>query len=242
MNPEIELVIFDMDELMIACVPYHTKIFETILQKYGASLKDPKKPLMPAERASQFGKKIKDILAYLKQKYEVEADLDTLDAEFNKHLLPDLADNFITMPGLIPLINSLTVSGYPLAIASSSTRPKIDIVLDKLQIAGKFTTIVSGEEVEHGKPAPDIFLKASSLAGTEPARSLVLEDATNGVLAAKAAGMHVIGVHNKLIFESLGVRQDLSKADLQVESLEEITPAVIKSLSIRQKPPESLYS
>lgn len=153
-----------------------------------------------------------------------------LDSEFNERLLPIFADNFVPMPGLIPLVNSLSENGYTLAVASSSIRPKIDIVLNKLDLIEKFRIIVSGEEIKHGKPAPDIFLRAAEKTGIEPVRSLVLEDATNGVLAAKAAGMFVIGVHNRFTYERLGLKQDLSKADLEAGSLEEITPSTISGL------------
>lgn len=135
------------------------------------------------------------------------------------------------MPGLITLINSLAESDYTLAIASSSIRPKIDIILARLELTRKFGIVISGEEIKRGKPAPDIFLRTSEVAGIEPIRSLVLEDATNGILAARAAGMRVIGVHNRFIYERIGLRQDLSKADLEVESLGDITPATIKGLS-----------
>ncbi len=233
MASEIQLVIFDMDDLMIHSHPAHMEVFEAVMQKHGASLKNPQNPLTTLEEASQFGKRIKDILAFFKQKYEINSDVDELDSEFNERLLPVFADNFVPMPGLIPLVNSLREKGYTLAVASSSIRPKIDIVLNKLDLIEPFRIIVSGEEIKHGKPAPDIFLRASERAGIEPVRSLVLEDATNGVLAAKSAGMHVIGVHNRFTYERLGLKQDLSKADLEVESLEEITPSTIKSFNTK---------
>lgn len=72
MTPEIQLVIFDMDELMIDSHLFHTKVFEAVMQNYGASLKNTKNPLTGTEEASFFGKRIKDILVFLKQKYELK--------------------------------------------------------------------------------------------------------------------------------------------------------------------------
>ena len=96
--------------------------------------------------------------------------------------------------------------------------------MEKLGLIKIFEKIVSGEdEVKHGKPAPDIFLRAAEKIGVKPEECLVLEDAKNGVDAAKAAKMRCIGVHNKFTYNRLGIKQDLSKADLEVDELSEIS-------------------
>jgi HAD superfamily hydrolase (TIGR01509 family) len=125
------------------------------------------------------------------------------------------------MPGLSELVDSLR-GKYKLVLASSAKRSKIEIVLKKLHLdVNIFDAIVSGEdEIEHGKPAPDIFLKAAKKIGiTDASSCLVLEDAKNGVEAAKAAGMKAIGVHNQFSRKRLGIRQDLHVADLEVDNL-----------------------
>jgi beta-phosphoglucomutase-like phosphatase (HAD superfamily) len=135
------------------------------------------------------------------------------------------------MPGLFELVDGIGKVGYNLAIASSAPRKKIDIVLEKLGLGDKYEQIVSGEdEVKLGKPFPDIFLKAAEKLKMPASNIVVLEDAQNGVEAAKAAGMYCIGVHNKFTYEKLGIRQDLSKADIQVESLKDITVDLVNSI------------
>jgi HAD superfamily hydrolase (TIGR01509 family) len=104
-----------------------------------------------------------------------------------------------------------------MALASSSTQRVIDTVLEKLALVGVFDPVVSGEEVEHGKPAPDIFLRTAGLLEIPPETCLVIEDSANGVRAAKAAGMVCIGFRNP----NSGA-QDLSAADAIVASLDEI--------------------
>lgn len=230
MTSETKLVIFDMDDLMIYSHATHMEVFEEVLQKYGASLYDPENPLTIQEEANQFGRKIKDILAYFQNKYGIKTDTEVLHADFNELLLPVFGKHVVPMPGLTALIGSLKKTGFDLAIASSAIRPKIDIVLGELNLAKDFKAIVSGEEIKHGKPAPDIFLKAAKDVGIEPGKCVVLEDAKNGILAAKAAGMYAIGVHNKFDFEKLGIKQDLSMADFEVDSLEQISPEIIKNL------------
>jgi HAD superfamily hydrolase (TIGR01509 family) len=104
------------------------------------------------------------------------------------------------IPGVTMFVKQLAKSGHPLAIASGASQRRIDFFLQKLQLASYFSVIVCGDEVEHPKPAPDIFLLAAERLGEKPANCVVVEDAENGVRAAKAAGMRCIAyggsVHN----------------------------------------------
>lgn len=81
---------------------------------------------------------------------------------------------------------------YPVAIASSSHRAMIDAAVEVLGLRGVLGAVVSSDEVPAGKPAPDVYLRAASLLGVDPARCLVVEDSLNGVRAGKAAGMTVV--------------------------------------------------
>lgn len=220
---QIQAVIFDMDELMVNSAAVHKGIFEKVLNKYGASLYDSKNPLRKDEETQWFGWKIPDIFAFLIKKYQLEGVTVTqLNDQFNEFLLPTFGEEVEIMPGTIELVNFLK-GKYKLAVASSAPQAKIDIVLKKLGVTNAFAATVSGED-RHitGKPAPDIFLTAAKDLHVEPANTLVLEDAKNGVEAAKSGGMYCIGVHNKFTLEMVGLRQDLSRADLQVNSLLEV--------------------
>ena len=84
----------------------------------------------------------------------------------------------------------------PLAIASSSNRELIDVVLARPALAGVFAATVSSEEVPRGKPAPDVYLEAARRLGVDPARCGAVEDSHNGIRSAKAAGMRVVAVPN----------------------------------------------
>jgi len=113
------------------------------------------------------------------------------------------------MPGLLDFLKFLGHRNIPLSVASSSIKSNIEFVLNKISIRHHFKFLVSGEEVEKGKPSPDIFLRTAQLNGIEPQRCLVIEDSRNGVHAAKDAKMMVVGFKNP----SSG-NQDLSRADL----------------------------
>jgi HAD superfamily hydrolase (TIGR01509 family) len=83
---------------------------------------------------------------------------------------------------------------WPLGLASSSNREIIDLVLDEAGLADRFAATVSSEEVARGKPAPDVYLEAARRLGVEPARCAAVEDSSNGLRAAAAAGMRVIAI------------------------------------------------
>jgi HAD superfamily hydrolase (TIGR01509 family) len=86
---------------------------------------------------------------------------------------------------------------WPLGLASSANRPIIDLVLAESGMAARFTATVSSEEVARGKPAPDVYLEAARRLAVDPARCVAVEDSSNGLRAAAAAGMKVIAVPNR---------------------------------------------
>lgn len=120
--------------------------------------------------------------------------------------------------GIPELLKSLSDHHIPMGIASSSPRPFIECVLNKFNILEVFDVVVSGEEVPNGKPAPDVYLEAASTLDIPPSECVVIEDARNGVTAAKRAGMKCVGYQNP----NSG-NQDLSLADKIVQSLTELS-------------------
>jgi HAD superfamily hydrolase (TIGR01509 family) len=118
-------------------------------------------------------------------------------------------------PGAVELVRRLRADGVPLGLASNSPRFLVDDALATAGMADAFDTIVTSDDVEHAKPAPDIYLLACERLGVDPAEALALEDSASGVMAAKAAGLTVIGVPQF-------AETDVSAADRVVESLEEL--------------------
>jgi HAD superfamily hydrolase (TIGR01509 family) len=118
---------------------------------------------------------------------------------------------------------------WPLAVASSSNRELIDLVLELSGLAPFFRATVSSEEVERGKPAPDVYLEAAHRLGVLPSRCAAIEDSHSGIRSAKAAGMRVVAIPNA----SFPPEPDaLAEADVVLESLKELTPdAVLPKLS-----------
>jgi beta-phosphoglucomutase-like phosphatase (HAD superfamily) len=115
---------------------------------------------------------------------------------------------------------------WPLALASSSNREVIDLVLELAEMKYAFSATVSSEQVARGKPAPDVYLRAAELLGLHPRRCLAVEDSTNGILSAKGAGMSLVAIPNREFPPS---DDALSKADIILPTISNLSPAAVES-------------
>jgi HAD superfamily hydrolase (TIGR01509 family) len=113
---------------------------------------------------------------------------------------------------------------FPLGLATSSNREIIDIVLEVGGFEDLFVTTVSSEEVERGKPAPDVYLEATKRMRVDPANAAAIEDSTNGLLAAHNAGMRVIAIPNDA---HPPADKGLKVADVVLNSIEDLKPGVV---------------
>jgi HAD superfamily hydrolase (TIGR01509 family) len=127
------------------------------------------------------------------------------------------------LPGAGDAVQRLSAR-WPLGLASSSNRPLIDAVLRATGLDSHFAATVSSEEVARGKPAPDVYLEVSHRLGVSPSRSTAIEDSTNGLLAARAAGMRVVAVPSGAFPPEPEVVAD---ADATVSDLDMLTSEVI---------------
>jgi HAD superfamily hydrolase (TIGR01509 family) len=113
---------------------------------------------------------------------------------------------------------------FPLGLATSSNREIIDIVVEVGGFEDLLKVTVSSEEVESGKPAPDVYLEATRRMGVDPQRTAAVEDSTNGLLAAKAAGMRVIAIPNDA---HPPAEKGLAAADVVLSSIEDLNTGVV---------------
>jgi HAD superfamily hydrolase (TIGR01509 family) len=114
---------------------------------------------------------------------------------------------------------------WPLGLASSSNRELIDLVLELSGLTRLFQVTVSSEEVPRGKPAPDVYLEAARRLGVAPARCAAVEDSENGIRSAKAAGMYVLAIPNRVYPPA---EDALDLADAVLTSVKELTPEIIE--------------
>ena len=148
---------------------------------------------------------------------------EEINAEVVRRLAGRYREELPLIEGAAAAAERLAVR-WPLAIASSSNRPIIDLVLALGGLDRFFRATVSSEEVARGKPAPDVYLEAARRLGADPARCAAIEDSHNGILAAKAAGMQVLAIPNERYPPG---HEALAAADAVIASIRELTAAAV---------------
>lgn len=213
----IKAVIFDMDGVLIDSEPLHHKIFKAYIHnKFGLMISDE-------EYNTFIGTTNKSIFTALQNRHGVKGNIDAYIEEYEEEYFAYLMTATGEKPiyGVDHLIKKLHQAGMRVALASSSPKKHIDIIVEMFGLNEFFAQKVSGQEVKRGKPAPDIFLRAAELLQVSPEECLVFEDSKNGIVAAKEAGMKCIAFYNR----NSG-NQDLSAADKIIYSFTEMLDQV----------------
>ena len=182
----IEAAIFDMDGLMFDTEPLWYKAWTPALARFGLTLDDT----LALECRGMSGVLRDQVISRHYPGYDGHAISCALDEEAAKIIEHELTKK----PGLDELLTWLAEQGVPCVVASSSSHEMIRGNLERAGVAGRFAAEVSGRDVRHGKPEPDIFLAAAAKAGARPERSLVLEDSFAGVRAGHAGGFVTVMV------------------------------------------------
>jgi len=200
-----------MDGVLIDSQPIH---FNTDMEVIKAAGANPEFSDVEQLAGVALGKR----LSVYKNKYGLELSIEALTGLHVGILMRTFREsNLGPIKGIPKLLHKLKETNIKMAVASSSSLALIRLVLDMLNISEFFNALITGEEVENGKPAPDIFLKAAERLDSLPENCAVVEDSTNGVLAAKHAGMYCVAYENPTSGE-----QDLSNADMIINSFNSI--------------------
>jgi HAD superfamily hydrolase (TIGR01509 family) len=210
-------VIFDMDGVLVDSYQAH---FESWKRTYG----EIDVQYSEAKFAGDFGRTSRDILRRtLGDELTVERvrELDGRKEAFYREIL---RENFPAMDGATELIQALAASNFRLAIGSSGPPENVALVVELLTGSEHFSATVTGADVTHGKPDPQVFLIAAERLGVPPARCAVVEDAVHGITAAKRAGMTAIALTGTV------QRAELAAADAVVDSLRQLSPERIGAL------------
>ena len=216
----IKTVIFDMDGVIVDTEPVHHFAYNQIFKQLNIDI-------TPEIYTSFTGNSTKNIFEKLKAHFKLKEDVQGL-VETKRNLFNDAFDqkeDLFLLEGVEDLIKELDANGMQLVLASSSAKVTINRIFNRFGLHKYFSHIVSGEDFPKSKPHPAIFEHAAFLSGTPIANCVVIEDSTNGILAAKAAGIYCIG------YDSLNSKmQDYSKADKVISHFNELSFEKIKNL------------
>ena len=205
----LRAVIFDMDGVIVDSERYQFEAFRQLFLPYGIRL--------TKDSFDWVGKTSQENIEAVLDRYALNKDPVKLVALRRKTYTQLIKDHIRPMAGVLPLITKLRKNGYRLALASSSIRAHINMILERLNVLEDFEVIVSGDMIIHGKPNPEIFLRTIKELKLLPTECVVIEDSQRGVEAAYHAGIKCIVVPNEYT-----LHQDFSKATKIIVSLREL--------------------
>ncbi len=198
-----------MDGVLANTAPFHIAAWEEFVNTHG---------LVIDQRFfwDAFGLGNDEIFPPLFKRSMTREEIAALTIEKETLFRGKIAGKIRPFPGVMELISASVKAGYVCAVGSSAIRDNVEAVVAGLGLNGRFSCIVTGDDVAKAKPEPDIFLKAAALSGVAPERCIVIEDSFHGVTAALRAGMKCIAVTNSHGAEKLG------HAHLVAASLEDV--------------------
>jgi HAD superfamily hydrolase (TIGR01509 family) len=181
-------VIFDLDGVIMDSEQRWNGAKEALVRETGGRWREEAPSVMMGMSSSEWA-------AYLRDELDVPMHVDQISREVVRRMEDGYRKALPLLPGAGEAVRSLAAR-WPLGLASSSNREIIDLVLELTRFGEEFRVTVSSDEVERGKPAPDVYLEAARRLAVEPARCVAIEDSSNGLRSAHAAGMAVIAVPN----------------------------------------------
>lgn len=186
-----KIIIFDMDGLMLDTEKFYYESWFKFSKDYDFVYSNEKRKLLAGMNGPTIRNIIAKELGSEQKAKELRENLESYRREYFLNFKGDLKKE-----GLINLLDYLKENEIDAIVASSSSREKISYLLKNQNIDHYFKFVVSGHEVENGKPDPDIFIEALNQAGYKKEEALILEDSYNGYKAAKASGMDYIIIHD----------------------------------------------
>jgi HAD superfamily hydrolase (TIGR01509 family) len=212
----IDAVVFDLDGLLLDTEQLWDDVREQLAHERGGRWHQ-------GAQADMMGMSSPEWSRYMHETIGLRESPDEIADEVVKRMQERYRERLPLLPGARDAVERLAAR-WPLGLASSSNRPLIDLALEVGGLAPFFRVTVSSEEVRRGKPAPDVYLEAAQRLDVEPGRAAAIEDSSNGIASAHAAGMKVIAIPNAHFPPDA---ESLSLADVVVPSLAELTPEIV---------------
>jgi HAD superfamily hydrolase (TIGR01509 family) len=217
--PEPAAVVFDLDGVLVESEQVWDAAREQLVRERGGTWSDAATRDMMGMSSTEWSQYMHDRLGVPMDPTEINDDVVRRVAAAYEERLP-------LLPHAVETVQELAAR-WPLGVASSSNRPIIGLVLEQAGLMECFSAVVSSEEVERGKPAPDVYVAVARELRVDPTECVAIEDSTNGIKSAVAAGMRTIAVPNR----EFRPDDDVLAAAVAVEtSLAEVTVELVSSL------------
>jgi len=215
----ISAVVFDLDGVLIDSEPVWEEVRRQVVAEHGGHW-------LPDAQHRLMGMSTQEWARYLSEDLGVGLPPDEVAALVIEHMAARYRDHLPLMPGAVAAVRRLA-GRWPLGLGSSAPASLISTVLDAANLRGYFRVVMSTEQLTRGKPAPDIYLAVTGRLGVEPAAAAAIEDSSNGLRSAAAAGLAVIAVpHQKYPPEPAA----LASAALVINNLDDLTVAAVAAL------------
>ncbi|WP_370476507.1 HAD family hydrolase [Tamlana flava] len=216
----LKAIIFDMDGVIIDSEPLHIRAYNNMFKEVGIKVSS-------ALYESFTGQSTINICKRLCDTFNLNESPEDLVALKRKHYRQffDSDSDLALINGVLDLIKSYHENGLTLVLGSSASMDGINLIFERFDLNKYFKAKLSGGDLKQSKPHPEIFIKSVEATGFRKEECIVIEDSTNGVEAAKAAGIFCVGYDS---FHSKN--QDYSKADLVIENFEDIAFSKIKNI------------
>jgi len=215
----IDVVVFDMDGVIVDSEQVWDDVREQLAAERGGRWHE-------GAQAAMMGMSSPEWSAYMHDEIGLRESPAEINAEVVERMLERYREQLPLIDGAVDAVRRLAPE-FRLGVASSSNRPLIETVLERAGIAELFDAVVSSEEVAAGKPAPDVYLEAIRRLDAEPTRTAAIEDSSNGIRAAHAAGMRVIVLPNA---HYPPAPDALALADAVVATPVELTAVLVRGL------------
>ncbi len=212
----IDAVVFDLDGVILDSEELWDKVREELARERGGRWHE-------GAQADMMGMSSREWSVYMHERIGLPEPPEEINAEVVGRMLERYRRELPLIPGAVKAVERLAAR-WPLGLASSSNRALIDAALEAAGLTRLFRVTVSSEEVEYGKPAPDVYLEAASRLGVAPDRCAAIEDSQNGIRSAKAAGMRVIAIPNPRFPPG---EEALAEADVALDSIADLTPRTV---------------
>jgi HAD superfamily hydrolase (TIGR01509 family) len=216
----IAAVVFDLDGVLLDSEQRWNEAKAALVRESGGHWREEAPTVMMGMSSPEWA-------AYLRDELGVPMDVDAISRDVVRRMQEGYGHELPLLPGAGEAVRSLG-GRWPLGLASSSNREIIDRVLELAGFADSFRVTLSSEEVRRGKPAPDVYLETARRLGVASERCVAIEDSSNGLRAAAAAGMVVIAVPNPHYPPSA---DDLALAAATVPVVGDVTPALVERVA-----------